>query len=136
MRAVLPRDNHPRMRQAKALARKRGRKPPYDRVLIVCEGKKTEPNYFEEIRQQLRLPTAHIVILPSENRTEPRQVVDSAVQEFLKTKEFEVVYAVFDRDDHLTYDDALTRAEALNGRHRNENKRPVGFFRGSVSSLF
>ncbi len=51
----MPRDNHPRERRARALKRKKGSKPPYDRVLIVCEGRKTEPLYFNDIRMQNRV---------------------------------------------------------------------------------
>lgn len=51
----VPRDNHPRERRARALKRKKGSKPPYDRVLIVCEGRKTEPLYFNDIRMQNRV---------------------------------------------------------------------------------
>jgi len=59
------RDNHPRERQAQKLARKKASRGRYPRVLIVCEGKKTEPNYFEEIRREFRLHTANVRVLPS-----------------------------------------------------------------------
>jgi FMN phosphatase YigB (HAD superfamily) len=55
------RDNHPRERQARQLARKQGLREPFDRVLIVCEGSKTEPLYFQELRAYYRLNTAHVV---------------------------------------------------------------------------
>ncbi len=129
----MARNNHPRFRQARQLARKQGQRPPYDRVLIVCEGRKTEPLYFDDIRRQNSLPSAHVRVLPSGFRTEPRQVVDFAEQEFLRTRAYERVYAVFDRDTHLTYHDALIRATALNGRYRNDEGRPVRF--GAVVSV-
>jgi len=34
------RDNHPRMRQKEKIERKKANRASYDRVLIVCEGKK------------------------------------------------------------------------------------------------
>lgn len=123
----MARDNHPRARQAAALARKKATRPPYDRVLIVCEGSKTEPHYFEEIRQKFRIPTAHITILHSALGTEPRQVVDSAEREFLKSRAYEHVYAVFDRDDHLTWADALTQSERLDCAMKNDEKQEVRF---------
>ncbi len=46
----MARDNSPRERQKKQLERKQGRRAGYDRILIVSEGSKTEPNYFSEIR--------------------------------------------------------------------------------------
>lgn len=53
-------------RLAASLQRKRILKAPYDRVLIVCEGAKTEPNYFREIRDAYRLSTANIDICGEE----------------------------------------------------------------------
>jgi hypothetical protein len=123
----LARDNHPRERQARALQRKKGKRPTYDRVLIVCEGEKTEPNYFDEIRVLLRIPTAHVQVLPSALGTQPRQVVDYAEQVFREQKEFDVVYAVFDRDEHQTYHDALAQASRLNGTLKNDEKVRVPF---------
>lgn len=43
-------DNQPKARQAAKLARKKARRAPYERILIVSEGSKTEPHYFGEIR--------------------------------------------------------------------------------------
>jgi hypothetical protein len=121
------RDNHPRERQARALARKKGTKPPYDRILIVCEGSKTEPLYFHEIRREVRANSAHINIMPSAIGTEPRQVVDYALQKFLETRSYEWVFAVFDRDIHRTFHDALVYGRALDNRYKNDEKRTVRF---------
>lgn len=126
-RGVMARDSHPRERQARKLARKKPSKPKYDRVLIVTEGSKTEPIYFEDIRKQMRIPSAHIEILHSEFGTQPRQIVDFAHEHFLKTREFEKIYAVFDRDDHTTYADALKRAKQLDKSLRNDERKLVDF---------
>jgi RloB-like protein len=99
----------------------------YERILIVCEGEKTEPNYFDEIRQEARIPTLHIRILHSQEGTQPLQVVHSAEEEFKKTKQFEKVFAVFDRDDHTTYANAIARAESLNGKLKNDEGKQVLF---------
>ena len=124
----MPRDNHPRERQARALARKKPKRPPFDRVLIVTEGAKTELLYFEDIRKQQRIPSAHIEVLHSALGTEPRQVVNFAHQRFLASKQFECVFAVFDRDDHRTYSDALAHARALDNKLRNDDRQLVRFF--------
>lgn len=124
----MPRDNHPRERQARSLARKKGKKPPHDRILIVCEGEKTEPLYFEEIRRENRVSSAHINVIHSAYGTQPRQIVEYAYDQFIEQqKAFERVYAVFDRDDHPTYHEALTLAESLDQRLRNDEKKPVTF---------
>ncbi|WP_211252780.1 MULTISPECIES: RloB family protein [Acidiphilium] len=95
--------------------------------MIVCEGKKTEPHYLEDIRRQNSIPSAHVKVLPSALGTESRQVVDFAHRTFLETRSYERVYAVFDRDSHLTYCDALDRAAALDGKLQNDERKPVRF---------
>lgn len=57
----MARDNSPWERQRKQLERKLNRRASYDRILIVSEGSKTEPNYFREIRAAHRLQTANAV---------------------------------------------------------------------------
>lgn len=130
----MARDNHPRQRQAQKLARKKGKRAPYERILIVCEGSKTEPLYFKEIRQHYRLQTANIKILPSKQGTDPLHVVKSAKDLFEKGDypsilpgAFEKVYAVFDRDEHKHYHDALKYAENLNDKLRNDEKSLISF---------
>lgn len=128
-------DNHPKARQREQLARKQGKRASHDRILIVSEGSKTEPNYFNEIRQELRLPTANIQIHPSELGTEPIQVVEYAEKllregcsvKRIQKKAFEQVYVVFDRDEHRSYHQALDKATALNEKIKNDNKQAVHF---------
>jgi hypothetical protein len=129
------RDNHPRERRAAAIQRKQGKRATYDRILIVSEGSKTEPQYFCEIKQHYRLHTANVQVQPSQLGTQPIQVVAFAEQLFLtgdlskdiQPRAFERVYAVFDRDDHATYHDALSKAAALDGTLRNDLKQFVRF---------
>jgi hypothetical protein len=117
-------DNHSRVRQAKKLARKQGKRHSADRILIITEGSKTEPQYFTEIRTKLKLPTANINVLHSEYGTCPYHVVNYALELFtngnidknVNPKAFEKVYAVFDRDDHARYFDALNLAQNINRR--------------------
>ena len=89
-----------RARPISSLRRGQPTRDSYDRILVVCEGEKTEPNYFNEIRQEARISTLHIRILHSVG-TQPLQVVSCAEAEFQKTKQFEKVFVVFDRDDHF-----------------------------------
>lgn len=110
------------------MKRKRGSRATFDRVLIVCEGEKTEPTYFEDIRKQLRLPKAEVRILHSDLGTQPRQIVDYAEAVFRDEKSFDLVYAVFDRDDHPTYHDALQQAARLNGKLKNDFSKKIRFF--------
>jgi hypothetical protein len=131
----MARDNSPQERQKWQLARKQQSRASYDRILIVSEGSKTEPNYFGEIRSAHRLHTANVVVRPGELGTAPTQVVQYAQELFergdrhrrIQPRAFEQVYAVFDRDDHASYFDALKMAEALDGKLRNDIKQPVRF---------
>lgn len=46
----------------KDLARKRAKRSSYEKILIVCEGQKTEPNYFNELKDFYQLNTANVVV--------------------------------------------------------------------------
>lgn len=94
-------------RRAETLKRARAKRSPYDLVLIVCEGGKTEPNYFFELRDALRLNTANIEICGKECSSSPKDVVQFALQKYKDSKEYDRVYCVFDRDQHTTYSEAL-----------------------------
>jgi len=89
--------------------------------------KKTEPNYLEEIRQAARISNVDLRIVNSALGTEPRQIVESAEREFSKTKSYEKIYVVFDRDQHLTYANAIAMAEARDGRYKNDEGVAVSF---------
>ena len=129
-------DNQPKHRQkARDLKRRAAQQAPYKRLLIVCEGEKTEPLYFGEIRAEYRLSTANVQVWPSAFGTEPLQVVECAEQLFLKgdrqkgiiPRAFDEVCAVFDRDDHLTYPQALAKAAALNKKLKNDTGERIPF---------
>ena len=129
------RDNQAKHRQRGRLERKQGRRAPYDRVLIVCEGAKTEPCYFGELKAHHRLQTAAVKVLPSDYGTDPLSVVkyaddlfvNGSAQKGVGKKAFERVCAVFDRDDHRTYHDALSMAKRLNGKYTNDFGHRVTF---------
>lgn len=128
-------DNQPKVRQAAHLARKKGQRATYDRILIVTEGSKTEPNYLSEIRREYRLHTANVQVEPSLFGTSPLQVVEYAESLLINGSEskniepraFECVCVVFDRDDHATYHNALAKIDAINGKYHNDNRKKVEF---------
>jgi hypothetical protein len=120
------RDNQSKDRQKARLERKTGRREPYDRLLIVCEGTQTEPNYFNEIRQFYRLSSANIAILPSDG-TQPQKVVDYACDCLRKNNKWEKVFCVFDRDDHPHFENAIKSAMAKNGQLTNDQGEKIQF---------
>jgi len=94
-------------RKVAFLRRKRAMKAPYDVILIVCEGKKTEPNYFTELKKAFRLSNTNVRICG--RGSDPLSVVDFAIETFRQEQEFDRVYCVFDRDRHTTYNTAMDR---------------------------
>ena len=127
-------DNQPKHRQAvRDLRRRAAVRQPYERLLIVCEGEKTEPQYLREIQQAYRLATAHVQVLHSQIGTEPLQVLEYALTVFkegdrahgVDPGEFDRIVVVFDRDQHQTYHAALSKAAAQCGRLRNDNRVAV-----------
>jgi len=98
-----------KQRKAASMQRNRARRAPYDRVLVVCEGAKTEPNYFKEIRDDYRLSTANIDICGDECGSDPLSVVNYAIKKFREDPDYDRVYCVIDRDKHTTFDAAIDK---------------------------
>jgi hypothetical protein len=129
------RDDQAKDRQLRRKAAKEARRASYERILIVTEGRKTEPLYLEEIRVAHQLHSANVEVQPGKLGTAPIQVVRYAQQLFkkgdlhrgIRPKSFDQVYAVFDRDDHDSYFNALNLATTLDGKLRNDHKQPVVF---------
>lgn len=101
-----------RRRPRKRLTRRGPEREPYDRVLIVCEGKCTEPLYFEDLKDHYRLSTANIVVVG--RGKDPRTLVREAKQlrrdEARQGEMYDRVYCVFDRDEHMTFRQACDEA--------------------------
>ena len=100
-------------KRVEAHRRKMARRDPYERILIVCEGAKTEPNYFNWFRKELGLNKENIVIDIRKTGLDPLSLVEHAINTFNKESDFEHVYCVFDRDKHATYEAALDKIRAV-----------------------
>jgi hypothetical protein len=80
------------------------------------------------------LPWAHVVVRGAQG-TQPLQVVNDAKDLFkngdpsrgIEALSFEAIYAVFDRDEHSTYFEALARANDLDGELLNDLDQPIPF---------
>jgi hypothetical protein len=92
-------------RDAKTFARRGPTREPYDVVLIVCEGSKTEPNYLAGLRTAYSLSNANIKILHG-GATDPKSIVEFALAE-MGREGYDRAFCVFDRDGHQTFDEAL-----------------------------
>lgn len=97
-------------RRAKDLARRKSSRAPYDRVLIVCEGSKTEPNYLRELIDCLKLSSANVEV-DGDSGSSPVSVVQHAKRRYREERDkgdaFDRVYCVFDKDTHTTYNEAM-----------------------------
>ena len=72
-------DHQAKHRQdGRSLRRKAASRKSADRVLIICEGSKTEPQYLDEIRQEQRLPTAYVYVIGAVEGNDPLSVVNYA----------------------------------------------------------
>ena len=100
----------PKPKSANQLRRRGPRREPYDRVLIVCEGSKTEPNYCREMVIQHRLSTANIEIT-GDGGSAPSSVVEHALALFKRCPDYDRVFCVFDRDEHTTFQQAVDRVD-------------------------
>jgi hypothetical protein len=84
----------------KYLKRKGPVRRPNKLILIVCEGAKTEPTYFNAIRREKRISSAIIKIVPGNiSGPHPKNVVTFAKEEE-KVGDYDEVWCVFDRDEH------------------------------------
>jgi len=92
-------------KQTRELARKKAKRESYAKVLIVCEGEKTEPNYFNELKDHLALNSANIIIT-GDCGSSPMAVVDYVRRQYKLAKEagnpFDKVFCVFDKDTHTS----------------------------------
>ena len=88
------------------------------RILVMCEGKVTEPEYFDGLKDDAKNPLVTVRSVPVGG--EPKKVVDAAIH--AKTisdrnrknpdkNTYDEIWAVFDRDDHARFRDALDRAK-------------------------
>lgn len=96
------------------LRRGRARRAVYQKVLIVCEGSKTEPQYFNEIKDAYEISTANIRI-SGDCGSDPLSVVDHGERLFAEEKRlhpddpYDRVYCIFDRDSHVGYQAAIEK---------------------------
>jgi len=63
---------------AKSFQRKASTKLIGKKILIACEGKDTEPQYFNAIRKDIRLSTVQVPVIPHDG-TDPLSVVNAVL---------------------------------------------------------
>ena len=86
------------------------------RVLILCEGEATEPNYFKDLKMVWRLSAMEAKGYGYDPRTLVAEAKERMKQARKDKSPYDSVWCVFDRDEHATYHEALDMAKA-NGIH-------------------
>ena len=84
-------------------------------IAIVCEGKKTEPLYFHEIKKALRFSSLNITIVPDQGS--PISIVKKALEEKKSLSKGDYVWCVFDKEQlthNPTFPDAVEKAKSEN----------------------
>ena len=100
-------------REDKDLQRRQAKRNPYEKVLIVCEGKKTEVNYFKGLKDKYRLDTVEI----QGKGINPMGIIQLAKKRFEQAinsgDPFDKVFCVFDKDTHKDYEKARSILEDI-----------------------
>ncbi len=98
-----------------ALKRKAKSRERKAKFLIVCEGEKTEPNYFEGLRVTHRISSTSVSICGKECGSDPLSIVKFAEKKLDEELDdpYDEVFCVFDRDAHTTFDEALRAIATL-----------------------
>lgn len=78
------------------------------RILIVCEGKETEPNYFSSFPK-----LDNVSVVTTGGKGSPSQVVKKALELRDKAKQspYDAVWAVFDKDNFTDFKTAIDTAQ-------------------------
>lgn len=102
-------------RNPKAERAARPLRQPAPRILLVCEGEKTEPIYFRDMVKAWGL--GNLVKIGRNDGSSPDKVVAQAEALYTQTQRegdaFDEVYCVFDRDAHERFKEAVSRLHTL-----------------------
>jgi hypothetical protein len=90
------------------------------RILVVCEGRRTEPEYIKGFKAWCRNPLVEVAIsgadgvpltLVASARERRQQAADAAKLEKDENLRHDQVWCVFDRDDHPGFNEAIKMAQ-------------------------
>lgn len=107
-------------RGIKELSRKKSSRDAYEKVLIVCEGSKTERYYFENARNHHKLNTINIRVegTGKDPLTLVKKAKEISDEEERRGDAYDKIYCVFDKDQHTTYKKAIQQIN----KSSNKNK--------------
>src|SRR3954451_2941209 len=107
--------------KSRPLKRRKPRIEPRKRVLVICEGEKTEPSYFTGVKRLEQASTVDIEI--DKAGGVPKTLVERAVAKKKDSKRavsrdgdpnllYDEIWCVFDVDEHPNLQDAKQQAKA------------------------
>ncbi|MBF0487139.1 MAG: RloB domain-containing protein [Nitrospirae bacterium] len=96
-------------------------------ILIISEGKKTEPYYFDSLREHLGLNKESVRIPKNYGGNDPKTLVGIAEEEFKRELKksppgYDRILVVFDKDTHASYDAAKDMISKLNKKYKDKFK--------------
>lgn len=97
--------------------RTQGIRKELNRVIIACEGSKTEKNYFQAFFNRLIVNkniSKTSLVIAIHKHTDPQGVLKDLLKVLNKDNEFEHQWIVIDRDEHINFADTLYQAESIN----------------------
>lgn len=112
--------NKRKRKEKRDYERQSNRLSPRSRVLIVCDGKKSEPLYFKFLNKKLGLTAAEIEI-SGDIGSAPSSVVNFGKKKIKSDPDFDYVFFVFDKDTHTDYDNALSSINSLKQQRKYRN---------------
>jgi hypothetical protein len=105
------------MSRGDGLRRRRPFRNPLPLILIVCEGTRTEPGYFNELRHTERIPIDLVISPGGKPKTLVKRAVEmkNAAKKDAKSRQdenllYDDVWCVFDIDEHPAVPDAKQQA--------------------------
>jgi hypothetical protein len=107
-------DNLHHKRKAWRKTRKENEKEEKSVIFIICEGEKTEINYFKSFQKEHKMTNLHIE--KSQYGNTPMNIVQHGKEKYRDT-DCDTVYCVFDKDEHADYCKAVT--------HINNGREPL-----------
>ncbi len=109
-------------RSQRELSRKQESCKPYETVLIICEGIKTEINYFKNLCEEHKLGNVEITHIGSD----PIHIVNEAIKRAeIKNGIEDRIYCVFDKDGRPTYEEARRKIEEYNRKPGSESNPKI-----------
>ena len=89
-------------KEQRRLARQKASREGLPAILVVCEGRDTEPSYIDGLRDHLRVNTAAVHIKRGDSVTDPVGLVRKAQRLFRGDRDYDRIYVVCDGDSqHL-----------------------------------